>query len=186
MSLDFVAIDFETANPKRASVIQIGLTRILDSEVRGRVSRFVTPPPGHERFDRFSVQVHGLTARSLVNPLSWPDAMERLGRFANGLPLVAHAATVERSIIVQASEAHGIQPLEFQYFCSLKLAQKMLPGEPSHSLGKLSASIGLPQFNHHDACADAEASGMLLLEIARRLGVNSLEEMPVGWVKPSR
>lgn len=185
MSLDFVAIDFETANPKRASVIQIGLTRILDGEVRGRVSRFVTPPPGHERFDHFSTRVHGLTARSLVNPLTWPDAMGRLGRFADGLPLVAHAATVERSIIVQASEAHGIAPLQFRYYCSLKLAQKMLPKEPSHSLGKLSESIGLPQFNHHDAAADAEASAMLLLEIARRLGVRSLDEMPVGWIKPA-
>jgi DNA polymerase-3 subunit epsilon len=183
VSLDFVAIDFETANQKRGSVIQIGIAKVIDGQVTKKSSHFITPPPGLERFDRHSVAVHGLTARDVVGAATWPEILDRLIRFTGDLPLVAHSASVERSCIVQASEAHGIVAPKFRYYCSLAQAKKVYPKEASHSLGKLTKSVGLPDFDHHDAGADAEASGVLVLEMARLREATTLDQMPAGWIR---
>lgn len=182
MSLDFVAIDFETANQKRGSVCQIGIAKVLDGVTVKKSSVMISPPPGLERFDWRCTNVHGFTARDVVDAPTWPQILDRLLRFAGDLPLVAHSASVERSCIVQASEACDIVPPDFTYFCSLKLAKRAFPREVSHSLGKLSKSVGLPDFDHHDAGADAEASGVLVLDVARRRGADSLTEMGDGWL----
>ena len=183
MSLDFIALDFETANQKRGSVIQIGITKVLNGAVVKTATSFITPPPGLGRFDINCTRVHGLSPRDVAGAPEWPEILDRIVKFAGDLPLVGHNASVERSCIVQASDAHGIIPPPFEYFCSLKLARKTYPTEPSHSLGKLSASLGLPQFAHHDAGEDAVASAALVLHIAKRLHADSLNRMPAGWLE---
>lgn len=180
--LNFVAIDFETANQKRGSVIQIGIAKILDGVTVKRSSHMIAPPPGLERFDRRCTDVHGFTPKDVVGAQSWPQILDRLIRFTGDLPLVAHNASVERSCIVQASEAHGFAAPSFDYYCSLKLARKAWPNEASHSLGKLTRSLGLPDFDHHDAGADAEASAVIVMEVAAQRGADSLSRLSSGWL----
>jgi DNA polymerase-3 subunit epsilon len=187
MPLNFIALDFETANPKRGSVIQLGIARILDGVVTKTATTFVTPPPGLQRFDYHTTKVHGIKAQDVYGAPTWPEILERIIKFSGDLPLVGHNVSVERSVIVQASEAHGIVPPEFRYFCTLKVARQVYVNEPSHSLGKLSASLGMPSFEHHDAGADAVASANLLLKMANSYGMTSLEMMPKGWLEqPTR
>lgn len=181
MSLDFIALDFETANQKRGSVIQLGIAKVINGEVRKTSTVFITPPPGLERFDWQCVRVHGIKVQDVIGAPTWPEILERIIKFAGPLPLVGHNVSVERSCIVQASEAHGIVSPDFPYWCSLRMAKRVFPGEPSHSLGKLTASLGLPAFAHHDAGEDAIASAALTLLMAERLGVSSIEEMSHGW-----
>lgn len=188
MSLDFVAIDFETANQSRASVCQIGIVRIIDGVPGNKATLYITPPPGYEKFAPICVGVHGITAPDVVGAPAWPDILDRIVKFTydGELPLVGHNASVERSCITKASEAHGITPPAFDYFDTLKLARNQWPKESTHSLGKLTASLGLPAFAHHDAGEDAEACARLLLRVAAERGVNSLDQLPVGWMNRPR
>ena len=186
MTLNFIALDFETANQKRGSVIQIGIAKIRNGEVIKTATEFITPPPGLSRFDFQCVRVHGIKAADVVGAPTWPEILDRISRFARDMPLVGHNVSVERSCIVQASEAHGLIAPEFNYYCSLKLAKRVYPTEATHSLGKLSASLGLPSFAHHDAGADAVACARLVLDAAARTGARSLEDMPSGWMTPQQ
>ena len=181
MSLNFVAIDFETANKKRGSVIQLGIARILNGAVTKTATAFITPPPGLDYFDPSNTAIHGIRPADLVGARAWPDVLESIVRFTGDLPLVGHNVSFERSCIVQASEAHGFTAPEFDYYCTLKLSRKVLPKEPSHRLGKLSASLGLPDFSHHDAGADAIACANLLFELAARKDRYELDFLPAGW-----
>ncbi|PPF23104.1 DNA polymerase III, partial [Rathayibacter rathayi] len=45
-----MSLDFETANAKRGSVIQIGVVRVIDGRVLTPFASFVTPPPGLGQF----------------------------------------------------------------------------------------------------------------------------------------
>lgn len=182
MSLDFVAIDFETANKKRGSVIQLGIARILDGAVTKTATAFITPPPGLDYFDPSNTAIHGIQPADLVGARAWPDVLESIVRFTGDLPLVGHNVSFERSCIVQASEAHGFTAPDFDYYCTLKLSRKVVPQEPSHSLGKLSASLGLDSFAHHDAEADAIACANLLFELAARKDRYELDFLPAGWL----
>lgn len=177
MSLDFVAIDFETANPKRASVIQIGLAKVRDGQIIKKACTMVFPPQGFTNFAERNIAVHGLTPKSVHGAPYWPEILERLVKFTGDLPLVAHNAPFERSVIVQASEAEGLTPPDFRYCCTQKLAQRLLPEAPSYKLDMLTDYLGRPSFSHHDAGDDAVACAELALAIAEHAGITDFDDL---------
>ena len=177
MSLDFVAIDFETANPKRASVIQIGLAKVRDGVIIKKACSMVFPPSGFTNFAERNIAVHGLTPKTIHGAPYWPEILERLVRFTGDLPLVAHNAPFERSVINQASEAEGLLVPDFQYCCTQKLAQRLLPDAPSYKLDLLTEHLGKPSFSHHDAGDDAVACAELALAIAEHAGITDFEDL---------
>mgnify|MGYP003631146470 CR=1 FL=1 len=187
MTFNFIALDFETANEKRGSVIQVGLSKFRDSELVATHAVFVTPPPGMRYFLPRNTAVHGIRPEQIQGAPEWPNLLERIDRVRGNYPIVAHNASFERTVIERASEAYGITPPSWRYLCTLKLAKLSFPNESSHSLGILSGRLGLPTFAHHDAGADAEASARLLLEIARRRGADAIESFPAReWELPAR
>lgn len=179
--LDFVAIDFETANPKRASVCQIGIAKIRSGIVTHQATMYVMPPEGHQHFAPRNISIHGITRRMIDGAPDWPEVLPRITKFAGSLPLVGHNVSVERSIIVQASEASGIEAPEFDYLCSQKLAQHRLPDADSYRLNNLVEALNLATFTHHDAGEDAVACANLVIHIARTEGITDLAEL---WPVP--
>jgi len=183
MTFNFIALDFETANEKRGSIIQVGLAKYRDNELVGTHSVFVTPPPGMRYFLPQLSDIHGIAPAQIVGAPEWPNILERIERVRGNYPIVAHNAAFERSVIDRASEAYGIAPPPFQYLCTMKLAKVSFPDEPNHKLGDLSRRLGLPEFEHHNAGADAEACARLLFEIARRRGADAIESFPLNeWL----
>jgi DNA polymerase-3 subunit epsilon len=57
---DFVAIDFETANPKRVSACQIGYAKISNWQIEGTGCYLIKPIGGHAPFQ---TKIHGITER---------------------------------------------------------------------------------------------------------------------------
>lgn len=174
-----VAIDFETANRSRASVIQVGVARVIDDVVYEPHSSFVMPPPGHRRFDPSLIPIHGLTPDMVRDAPEWPEVLERIVRFATYrgemLPLVAHNAPFERSVISRASEAHGLPSPPFRYLCTLKLARAVDPNSPNHKLNVLAERHGVTQVHHHDAGDDAYVCAKLALRLLALPGGGRLQ-----------
>lgn len=169
----FVAIDFETANPSRASVIQIGVTRVLDGVVGRPHTSPVRPPDGHRSWHAGQFRIHGLPTAYIVGAPEWPDVMLRLVRLASMsdgavLPLVAHNAAFEKSVINKISEITGVTSPwgNDDYFCTLKYARQQLPELPKHRLDYLAEYLDLGAFTHHDAGEDAATTARLLLRLA--------------------
>jgi DNA polymerase III subunit epsilon len=183
--LNFVAIDFETANPKRASVCQIGLVKVRDG-IPGRTHcLYVSPPPGFTNFHQRNIEVHGITKPDTEGAPSWDTMLDKLIAFTNTkvavYPLVAHNAPFEKSVITQATEAIGRDVPDFTYHCTVKLAKRLQPEEHSHKLNEVAARLGVPPFAHHSAGDDAMASALIVLGLADQHGLRSLEDL---W--PSR
>lgn len=165
----FVSIDFETANPSRASVIQIGVTRVIDGVIGTPHTSPVRPPDGHRAWSPGQFKVHGLPTSYIVGAPEWPDVMGRLVRLASMsdgtvLPLVAHNAAFEKSVINKTSEVTGVtSPWGDQdYFCTVKYARQQLPDLPRHRLDALVEHFGLGPFTHHDAGEDAAMTARVL------------------------
>lgn len=175
--LNFVAIDFETAGPKRASVCQIGLAKVRDGQITKTACVMVKPPRGFTDFHPRNIQVHGLTPKSVYGAPGWPSILDRLIAFTGDLPLIGHNVAFERSVIVQASDAEGLTAPEFRYLCSQKLAQTHLLGLANYKLNTVVEHMGMPAFAHHDAGADAETCAALVLKIAEHTGLDDLEQL---------
>jgi hypothetical protein len=56
---DFVAIDFETANPQRVSACALGFARVVDGQVVETLGHLIKPVGGHAAFQ---TRIHGICA----------------------------------------------------------------------------------------------------------------------------
>lgn len=177
MSLNFTAIDFETANSSRASVCQIGLARVVDGRITKKVSEFVTPPAGFGEFSQRNIEVHGIRASDVSGAPQWEEILGKMLVFAEGTPFVGHNVSFEKSVVKAACAAAGVTQPQLMWGCSLKMARKHLPGYDSYSLGRLSADLGLSSFNHHDAGDDALASAELVLHAADTTNITDFHRL---------
>lgn len=101
--LSFTAIDFETANPKRASVCAVGVVKVRDGVVVDSLETLVQPPPGHESFNPFNVGVHGIQPYDVLGAPTWDVVHGKVAEFIDGDAIVAHNASFDRSVLARAS-----------------------------------------------------------------------------------
>jgi DNA polymerase-3 subunit epsilon len=182
--LDFVAIDFELANPKHSSICQIGLVKVRDGVLGKTHTHYVMPPPGHQHFGDRQIAVHHITRRMIDGADGWDLMLPRLAAFAGDLPLVAHNVTAERSMIRQTTEAAGLELPDFTYYCTQRAAQLHIPDQGPFRLNVLVERLGLPPLQHHDAGEDAAAAAHLAVKLANITGITDVHEL-FPAMKPS-
>lgn len=166
----FVAIDFETCQKRRASPIQVGVVRVIDGVIGSAFVEPVMPPPGFRTFSPDLNSIHGLTPEYIRGAQEWPELLPRLDRFTigpggNRLPLVAHNAVFERSVIQQTGTEYGLDDVPFEYLCTVKLARLVDSESPNHKLNTLADRYGIEQLHHHDAGDDALVGARLMLHL---------------------
>ena len=173
--LDFVAIDFETANRERASVCQVGLTRVEDGVVVAEDSWYVLPPTGARDFDPWNIRIHHITPDMVARMgIGWEQSLERLEAFAAGWALVAHNARFDRGVLEAASRLLALPVPCHRWEDTLVLSRRTLD-LPDHKLTTVARHLGIDAFTHHDACADARARALIATSIARMSGVGDLD-----------
>lgn len=166
MGLDFVAIDFETANFTRASACSVGVVRVEGGELRNSTEWFIDPPGGAYFTNSF---IHGITEADVIGAPSWSDTLDRLADFAGGLPFVAYSG-FDRGVYNAANTVTGMLDRGFDWRNAHTLARQRLVA-PEHALGDyrlptVADYLGVPAFAHHSAVADAEACAAIVLRLA--------------------
>lgn len=172
--LSFTAIDFETANPKRASVCAVGVVKVRDGAVVDSLATLVLPPPEHREFSRYNVAVHGITARDVAQAPTWDRVYAMIAAFAGDDALVAHNAAFDRSVLNQASQTYGIPVPRSTWLCTHQASKSVLD-LTSYRLPAVATALGLPAHDHHDAGADAYQCAQVLVALCRRLGPRGLD-----------
>lgn len=162
---DFVAIDFETCTSQRSSPIQIGLTRVVGGVPRKPQVSPIMPPPAFREFNPALVKVHGLDPSYIHGAPEWREIHDRIVAYAGDLPLVAHSASFERSVIVQTSQSVGFAAHPFAIHCTLSMARALDKASPNHKLDTLAARYGIEQLAHHDAGDDSLVGARLALHL---------------------
>lgn len=181
-ALDFVAVDFETASSQRASVCQVGLTRVVDGVVDAEDGWLVVPPTGADAFAPRNVMIHHITPAIVRRyGISWEDSLDRFEAFVDGFPLVAHNAPFDRSVFERATRYVGFGVPRHRWEDTVVLARRHCRELPDHRLPTVAAHFGLGEFSHHDACADARTCALIATTIATRTGAHSVDEL---WGMP--
>ena len=167
--MNFVSLDFETANPSRVSICSAGLAVFENGELTEAPYWLVRPPKGHGWFDEDFNEVHGLTHLDVLDAPGFPAiAPELLARLARADLVIAHYAEFDIGHLRETLDHFGLPRPEFDYVCTCQLARRVWPELPNHKLNTLTARIG-HEFKHHHAQADAEAAGRVLLAMMKHL-----------------
>ena len=174
MALDFVAIDFETANSSPASPCAVGLVRVEAGEITQSLSMLFKPPSPNNFFHAGNIAVHGIRPDDIVDAPEWLDALPELLLFTDGLPLIAHNASFDMTVLKASAAAVNFDLPNLSYGCSLKMSRKTYNLE-SYRLNAVAYAIGHEEFQHHDALADSDACASIVMHMAKRHEVEDLE-----------
>lgn len=160
--LDFIAIDFETANSKPSSACSVGLAFVENGIVVNTEYSLLRPEPF--AFDMYNTHIHGISESDVENAPTFAEwAAATLPKFENKL-LVAHNASFDMSVLRHALDLHGIACPTFDYACTYVIAQEIMPEAKKFSLNELCNELSI-DLDHHNAQSDAEACARLLLAL---------------------
>lgn len=176
MALDFVAFDWETANGARGSACAVGLVRVGDGEVVETWSSLMRPPEWFSGFDPANIAVHGIRAADVVGAPRFDEAWPTVESWLAAGPVVAHNARFDLDVIQDATWATGHRCPALRYGCTLTLARRHYD-LPSYTLDVVAEAAGVTLEAHHDALADARAAAEILLQMARDVGEDTLEDV---------
>jgi DNA polymerase-3 subunit epsilon len=172
--MDFVAIDFETANEDRRSACAVGVTRVADGRIVGSDSWLIRPP--ELRFAPINVSIHGITNAHVKDKPPFPERWLPIWEACAGRPLVAHNASFDISVLRHVFDWYGMAYPALDYFCTLAIARLKWPGLGSYRLPAVAAHLGI-RFTHHDPAEDARAAAEVALRALREANVPTLADL---------
>jgi DNA polymerase-3 subunit epsilon len=163
--LNFVAIDFETANRSADSACSVGLVRVEEGRVVDSLCLLLRPP---EDFFEFT-HIHGLSWEDVHDSPSFGEAFGQISSFTAGASfLAAHNAPFDRGVLEACCTRHGIWLPKLQWVDTVRVARDVFKIFPT-KLSNVSAALNIP-LNHHEALSDASACAQILLKASQ-----------VGW-----
>lgn len=172
--MDFVAIDFETATSARTSACSLGICEVKNNTVINRCDTLIRPVPFE--FNEYNVKIHGITPDMVWDAPTFAELWPDIRHMLDNRLVVAHNASFDINVLCKTLEHFGIEYPCFDYLCTVKLSQKAYPELESHKLNALGSALGI-SFAHHDACDDAYACAMVLLNILNDYNINSQDEL---------
>ena len=174
MSLDFVAIDFETANNEWGSACAVGLTVIRGGRIADSYYTLLNP---HCAFSPQCIRIHGIREVDVADAPTFPEVWGEMLRRIGTLPLVAHNASFDMAVLERLFSIWHVEPVAIRYACTVRLSRALCPDAPSHRLPDVCLYLRLPRFAHHNAADDAKACARICLALARIAGVDSLDAL---------
>lgn len=174
MSINFVAIDFETANCKRSSACSIGYTVVENGEIVTTGEHLIKPVPFE--FDPMNTMIHGIKKEDVINSKNIIEVWNEISHLFNDKVLVAHNASFDMSVLRHSFEYFDSPYPECKYICTYRLAEIIWPDNGSYRLDSLANRLGL-SFHHHQAYDDSLVCAKLLLEFLKEYEVNSIDNL---------
>ena len=120
--------------------------------------------------------VHGLSDRFLSDKPAFGEKADELLEFLGDSPLVAHNASFDMGVLRSSAALIEVELPDLRYGCSLIMARKTYNLE-SYRLNQVAYAIGHEEFDHHDALADSDACARIVIHMADRHGVSTLDEL---------
>jgi DNA polymerase-3 subunit epsilon len=165
MIKDFIAIDFETANPKRWSACQIGITKVVDGHIINTMSYMINP---NTEFDNVNIKIHGIRKDDVSDAPDfktlWNDTLKSI--FDEATIIASHHADFDISVLHSCLTRYQIDIPHYDYICTYEISKALLNLE-SYSLQNQINYFGLcDDACYHNAGADSYCCTLLLLHFS--------------------
>ena len=178
--LDYIAIDFETANYYRNSACSVGLVRFIDGKEVDSCYSLIHPAKMYF-IPEWTEEIHHISYDDVRDKPYFPEVWDTMVMpFINktpGFPLVAHNGNMfDMPVIQNCCEYFGMDVPKLEYFDSLIIARKTWPEFESHQLTKLGERFNI-EYLAHDALEDSRVCGQLVKIAADKWAVKSVEDL---------
>lgn len=161
--MNFVAIDFETANNKRSSACSVAVVEVKAGKIFDAYYALIRPP--EMEFNYTNIQIHGITPEDVRDKPTFDQIWKDLRPCLDQKVVLAHNASFDMSVLKSLVNEYQLTPPRFHHFCTVSIARKVWPELENHKLGTLGNYFQI-DFKHHNALDDARTCAAIALRAA--------------------
>lgn len=171
--MNFIAMDFETANHEKHSAVSIAIAVVRDNQVVDKFYSLIKP---ETYFSSRNTAVHGLRESDVVQAPKFPEVWAVISPlFKEDKLVVAHNAAFDNSILKGTLAYYGIEEPHYMLLDTVRSSRKLLPDLENHKLNTVAMHLGITLDHHHNALDDAVAAANILIYEAEHFGAEKLE-----------
>ena len=125
--MNFVCLDFETANRNRHSACSVAICEVVNGEITTQKSWLIRPK--NNSYSMYNTEVHGIDASMTENSSEFPEVWRELQPLLLGKIIVCHNASFDESVLFRTLELYELpfNEKDFKFVCSMKLAKWLMP-----------------------------------------------------------
>lgn len=177
--MSFASIDFETANFLRGSPCAVGIVVVDNGRIIKRKRWLMRPPKPADFFEDFNTSIHGITAKDVREKPRFNRVLPNLLDLIGNRPIVAHNASFDIGVLREACNLSDIPWPDLTYTCTMVISRSMLK-LPSYKLLFCAEAMDIKIDGHHDPLSDAEGAAKLLLSLAHKAQMNTLQDLLIN------
>lgn len=171
--MNFIAMDFETANGKRYSACSLALTVVRHNQISDEFYTLINP---QLPFSWRNTQIHGIQEGDVAAAPLFPEVWDHIRQFYTPDKLViAHNASFDNSVLKATLQHYGLQAPAYMTLDTLKTSRQLMPNLADHKLNTVADALQVDLHHHHNALDDAQACANILIRQAQRYGRRRLE-----------
>lgn len=170
--MDFVAIDFETANGKRDSACSLALTVVQNNKIVDELYSLIKP---ESEFFWRNIQIHGIKPEMVEHSPKFNELWPHIQQFFNPHSIiVAHNARFDNSVLKKTLAHYQITEPNFLSLDTLTTSRALYKGLPNYRLNTICNALKINLQHHHNALDDCEACANILLNQINHFGDTTL------------
>jgi DNA polymerase-3 subunit epsilon len=152
----YAILDIETTGGQfnEEGITEIAIYKFDGHEI---VDQFISLVNPEIPIQPFVVKLTGINNAMLQSAPKFFEVAKRIIEMTNDCVVVAHNADFDYRILRTEFRRLGYN-FNVKTLCTVELSKKLLPEQPSHSLGKLVRALGIPMSDRHRASGDAMAT----------------------------
>lgn len=169
--MQFVSIDFETANEKRFSPCAIG---VVVANEQGIIDEYYSLINPLQDFSPFNIQVHGITDQDIKYAPTFPELWPELRTYLDNNLIIAHNASFDMSVLRNTLDHFGLTYPELDYLCTVNISKNIWPQLSNHKLNTVAAYHQIT-FDHHQALEDARVAAKIFIKALEACQATTLD-----------
>jgi DNA polymerase-3 subunit epsilon len=163
VGMNFVAIDFETANYAQNSACAVGLVKVVGDKIIDKAVHLIKPPTREFVF----TYVHGLRWNDVASADDFGKLWPTLAPFLKGAEfLAAHNASFDKGVLRASCSSYGIPTPSLPFRCTVQISRRTWNIYPT-KLPDVCQRLGI-DLNHHDPLSDAMACAQIILAASKK------------------
>lgn len=172
--MDFVALDFETANYSRESICSVGIAIVENGKLKHSFEKLVRPTPNYYHWRM--TDCHGITPEMTNKQPDFGKIWEEIKPFLAGKKVIAHNASFDMGALRSVLDAYNFDYPELEYYCSYTISRRTFNNLQNHRLSTVCEYLGI-KLNHHNSESDAIGAARIVLRAGKANKTQSLEAL---------
>ncbi|MFD1466388.1 3'-5' exonuclease [Lapidilactobacillus mulanensis] len=173
--MNFIAMDFETANRQPDSACSLAIVAVRNDKI---VNNFYTLIDPQSEFNYWNTRINGITSTMVATAPTFAQVWPHIAAlFSTDQLVAAHNAKFDIRVLQSTLQRYQIEPPHFLTIDTVKTSRKLYPQLPNHKLDTVSKYLQIELNNHHNALADTYACANILLTQEQQFGPDTIKKL---------